>query len=106
MIATGGASITKMARFNARCASLGVALAFALHIAQPWAKAGAVQSATSSSREASRNFLASFINYCTPSRKTRPASGKKKKYIMMKHAVTDNTSIHRISARSNFRCMK
>jgi len=98
--------MTKMARFSARCASLGVAFAFALHMAQPCANAGAVQSATSNSREASRNFLASFINYCTPSRKIRPASGKKKKYIMMKHAVTDNTSIHRMIARSNFKCMK
>jgi hypothetical protein len=98
--------MTKMARFSARWASLGVALAFALHMAQPWANAGAVQSATNSSREASRNFLIRFMTYCTPSRKIRPASGKKKKYIMMKHAVTENTSIQRMSARSNFKCMK
>ena len=98
--------MTKMARFRARCASLGVALAFALHMAQPWANAGAVQSESSNSSDASRNFLTSFMTYCTPSRKIRPASGKKKKYMIMKHAVTESTSIHRMSARSNFRCMK
>jgi hypothetical protein len=98
--------MTKMARFSARCASLGVALAFALHMAQPWAKAGAVQSATSNNSDANRNFLASFINYCTPSRKIRPASGKKKKYMVSDHAVTESTSIQRMSARSNFKCMK
>jgi hypothetical protein len=98
--------MTKMARFSARCASLGVAFAFALHIAQPWANAGAVQRATSNTKKAKRNFPKGLMSYCTPSRKIRPASGKKKKYMMMKHAVTENTSIHRMSARSNFRCMK
>lgn len=106
MKATGGASITKMARFSARCASLGVAFAFALHMAQPWAKTGAAHSATSNPSDASRNFFTSFMAYWTPSRKIRPASGKKKKYMMMKHAVTDNTSIQRMRARSNFKCMK
>ncbi len=35
IIASGGASITKMARFSARCPSFGVAFALAAHIAQP-----------------------------------------------------------------------
>jgi hypothetical protein len=38
-----------------------------------------------------------MVPYRTPSRKIRPASGKKKKYMMMKHAVTEITSIQRIS---------
>jgi hypothetical protein len=37
---------------------------------------------------------------------TRSASGKKKQYIITKHAVTAITSIHRMIAFSNFRCMK
>jgi hypothetical protein len=37
---------------------------------------------------------------------TRPASGKKKKYMMMKQAVTEVTISQRINAVSNFRCMK
>src|SRR5579872_2353898 len=37
---------------------------------------------------------------------TLSASGKKKKYMMMKHAVTEITSIHRMIAFSNFKCMK
>jgi hypothetical protein len=37
---------------------------------------------------------------------TRSASGKKKKYIITKHAVTAITSIQRMIAFSNFRCMK
>jgi hypothetical protein len=41
MMPTGGVSMTKMARLSARCASLGVAFAVALHMAQPWANAGA-----------------------------------------------------------------
>jgi hypothetical protein len=35
MIATGGASITKIARLSARCPSFGVAFAFAVHMAHP-----------------------------------------------------------------------
>src|SRR5271169_6525366 len=37
---------------------------------------------------------------------TRSASGKKKKYMMTKHAVTEITSSQRIKAFSNFRCIK
>src|SRR5450631_3914228 len=37
---------------------------------------------------------------------TRSASGKKKKNMIMKHAVTEITNIQRISAFSNFKCMK
>src|SRR5271166_1396132 len=43
MIATGGASMTKMARLIAICPSVGVACAFARHMAHPCANAGAVQ---------------------------------------------------------------
>jgi hypothetical protein len=48
--------------------------------------------------------------YCTPNPfgggRMRPASGKKKQYIITKQAVTEITSIHRMIAFSNFRCMK
>jgi len=37
---------------------------------------------------------------------TRSASGKKKKYIITKHPVTEITSIQRMIAFSNFKCMK
>src|SRR5689334_15831970 len=37
---------------------------------------------------------------------TRFASGKKKKYMITKHATTERTSTHRIKAISNFKCMK
>ncbi len=42
----------------------------------------------------------------TPRLTIRPASGKKKKYMMMKQATTEKVSIQRIRAFSNFRCMK
>ena len=42
----------------------------------------------------------------TPKWIMRSASGKKKKYMMTKHADTEITSSQRMSARSNFRCMK
>ena len=49
-------------------------------------------------------------SYCKPTPFgggiTRPASGKKKKYMITKQAVTDSTSIHRINDFSNFKCMK
>ncbi len=57
-------------------------------------------------QESQTRFPRMFHSYFTPSVRTRPASGKKKKYMMMKHAVTENTSIQRIKAVSNFRCMK
>src|ERR1700722_6907687 len=41
MMPTGRASITRLAWLIARWASFGVALALALHMAQPWANAGA-----------------------------------------------------------------
>jgi len=50
------------------------------------------------------NFL--VRHHFTPIVITRSASGKKKKYMMMKHETTDKVIIQRISAFSNFRCMK
>ena len=45
-------------------------------------------------------------SHFTPSLIIRPASGKKKKYMIMKQATTENIIIHRINAVSNFKCMK
>ena len=42
----------------------------------------------------------------TPRFTILPASGKKKKYMIMKHATTEIVIIHRMSAVSNFKCMK
>ena len=103
MMPTGGTSITKIARFIARWPSFGVAFAFALHIAQPWANAGARPKRTSNSKHSQTNLRSEAFMIPTatslPTATTRPASGKKKKYMMMKHAVTEITSIQRISAR-------
>lgn len=100
-----------IARFSARCPSFGVLFATALHIAQPCANAGAVQikSAASNARLQTllrSNFIAIPYPYRTPRRKMRPASGKKKKYMITKQPVTEITSNQRISAVSNFKCMK
>src|SRR5271169_1594668 len=96
MMLTGGTSITRMARFRARCPSFGVAFAFALHMAQPWAKAGVIPKARIDINSAQRSLDRKFIWFypcCTPTPLgggfTRSASGKKKKYMMMKHAVTE-----------------
>ena len=56
IIVTGGASITKIARLIARCASFGVAFAFALHIAHPCANAGAPHNAPSNNKIPRRHF--------------------------------------------------
>ena len=52
------------------------------------------------------NSVETSCHYFTPNCKIRSASGKKKKYMITKQADTEITSSQRISARSNFRCMK
>jgi hypothetical protein len=108
---TGGINSTSTARFSACCPSFGVLRALALHIAHPCPNAGIVHTQSTASNPRTRAlplraFIAIPYFYFTPNCKIRPASGKKKKYMITKQPVTAITSIHRMIAFSNFKCMK
>src|ERR1700680_3635217 len=103
-------AVKRALRFSGRGLRIGITHGAPLREggSHPRRKNPSQQNPTILRKQIHRN--ADLTPYCKPTPfgggSTRPASGKKKKYIMMKQAVTEITSIQRINAFSNFKCMK